>query len=209
VSSTKRGSVREASDYYVTPIEAVRTFLKTFADAEPHYFKNLIETGKVLDPCAGGDPQSVMSYPAALMDAGLRAEHITTVDIRPDSRAQIKQDYLDCAFQDGQFDLVISNPPFVLAQEFIQKALTEVKPFGYVVMLLRLNYFGSLKRIPFWTENMAKYAFVHAARMSFNTPLSMELEGRTKKGTDSIEYMHCCWQRGYKTQHTMLRIIEG
>jgi hypothetical protein len=45
-------------------------------------------------------------------------------------------------------------------------------------MLLRLNFFGSKDRKPFWEEHMPEYCFVHHRRMSFID----------KGGTDSIEY---------------------
>lgn len=191
MSSTKRGSVREVSDYYYTPVPHVVDFLKALVEVEPTALN-----GKVLDPCAGGDAQVPMSYPAALVQMGVPEERIFTLDIREDSPAQFKGDYLQAAAQ-TDFNLVITNPPFALAQEIISKALRETPQGGYVAMLLRLNFFGSQKRQAFWSTNMAKHCFVHSHRIKF----------RNTKTTDSIEYMHCVWQVGYHPEHTMLRII--
>ena len=107
---------------------------------------------------------------------------------REDSRAIIKGDYLkiDCktGYNNG-YDIIITNPLFSLALEIIKKAIEDVKDGGYVIMLLRLNFFGSKKRYQFWQENMPKYIFVHSERMSFTD------DGET----DSIEYMHAIWQK--------------
>lgn len=69
---------------------------------------------------------------------------------------------------------------------------------GFVIMLLRLNYFGSQKREEFWEDNMPAKCYVHRKRMSFTD------EG----GTDSIEYMHAVWQKdAYIRNETKLSII--
>jgi 16S rRNA G1207 methylase RsmC len=41
------------------------------------------------------------------------------------------------------FDMIITNPPFAIAQGIIEKSLEFCKGGGYVIMLLRLNYIGS------------------------------------------------------------------
>jgi len=183
MSSTKRGKDRHESDYYVTPIKAIIDFLKEFSKKEPNVFSD----GIILDPCAGGDGTNPMSYPFALRRFGVSKDRIETLDIRSDSPAKYHEDFL-CWTHPWQYDIIISNPPFILAMEFIKKSLDIVSDGGFVVMLLRLNFFGSKKRKPFWEEHMPKYAFVHNARMSFTS------DGKT----DSIEYMHAVWQKGNK-----------
>jgi len=191
MSSTKRGGTRKDADYYVTPVRHVSAFLDEFISHESSAL-----TGAILDSCAGGDKWHPMSYPVALMDKGVPKSNITTVDIRKDSRAAIKADYLEWQAP-RLYSLIISNPPFMLAQEFIEKALKEVVNNGFVVMLLRLNYFGSKKRKAFWKKHMPKYSFVHVERMSFTD------DGKT----DSIEYMHAVWQKGYNSGYTKLYTI--
>lgn len=195
MSSTNRSRAkqRHLSDYYVTPVDHIMDFLRELQEDEPDILK-----GKILDPCAGGDKNNPMSYPKALIDFGVKPEQITTIDIRDDSLAQIKSDYLLLPKFD-EFDVIITNPPFALSQQIIEKALQEIKPGGFVIMLLRLNYFGGKKRkLNLWNKHMPKYAYVHSERMSFTG------DGRT----DSIEYMHCVWQGGYYPRFTNLKIID-
>jgi hypothetical protein len=192
MSSTNRGNDRSAHDYYVTPIPAIIHFIQEFhADNEwfgPSY---------IVDPCAGGDASNPMSYPSAFRLLGYTPLRFNTIDIRGDSPATITCDYLKCDVGSSKPDLIISNPPFNLAMEFIQKALEDVREGGLVIMLLRLNYFGSQKRKAWWQANMPTWCYVHSERMSF-TP-----DGKT----DSIEYMHAVWVKGQHPKFTQLRVI--
>lgn len=190
MSSTNRGYDRHKSDYYITPINQISLFLDRFMEIEEIDNSEL----QVLDPCAGGDTNNPMSYVEALRTF-TEITNIDSIDIREDSRAITKSDYLliDCK---NKYDIMITNPPFNIAQEIIEKALDDVKNNGYVIMLLRLNYLGSKKRKLFWDNNMPKYVFVHHERMSFIK----------SGGTDSIEYAHFVWQKGNIKQTTLFII---
>ncbi len=191
MSSTNRSDARSRhkSDYYVTPIDKIVDFIKAFEKAEGRLI------GKILDPCSGGDPKNLMSYPEALKQYGYC--DIDTLDIREDSLADTKADYLthDCK---DKYNIIITNPPFNLAREIIEKALDDVKEDGYVIMLLRLNFFGSKARRDMWEKQMPKYSFVHSKRLSFTD------DGKT----DSIEYQHLVWQKGYYPEFTKLKVIS-
>ena len=45
--------------------------------------------------------------------------------------------------------MIITNPPFNIALDIIKKAIDDVKVGGSVIMLLRLNFYGSAKRKEF------------------------------------------------------------
>jgi hypothetical protein len=193
MSSTNRSSARDAhvADYYVTPIKSIVDFIKNF-ERDYGSLGNIL-----LDPCAGGDMHNQMSYPSALSQFGYT--NIETLDLRSDSLATYPStNYLEFDISSiTKPDCIITNPPFNLALEIINKALNDVDDDGYVVMLLRLNFFGSKTRKPFWTHNLPMCCYVHSERMKFlNTG-----------GTDSIEYMHCVWKKGHSFNSTELRII--
>lgn len=198
MSSTNRSDARAAhkSDYYVTPIPAIERFLRAFCVDIGHRFQGRT----ILDPCAGGDATHPMSYPAALgqLFPG-PGTTIITADIRPDSLATWKRDFLTS--RPGEYydnpDIVITNPPFNAALEIIRKSLEIVKPGGLVIMLLRLNFFGSQSRAQWLKNNMPTWCYVHSKRMSFTDC----------GGTDSIEYCHFVWVQGEHPAYTQLRII--
>lgn len=203
MSSTNRSNARDnhVSDYYVTPPKPIRDLFSSLketvcCDIFDVVGDNLNSQYLWLDPCAGGDEVNPMSYPFVLEELGVPSDNLTTIDIRDTSRAKYKVNFLDCGIPERKYDVVITNPPFNLAEEIINKSFDCVKDGGYVIMLLRLNFFGSKKRKEFWKDNMPILTFVHRERISF-----------TKGATDSIEYMHCVWKKGVKQDYTKLMVI--
>jgi hypothetical protein len=222
MSSTARWWQREPTDYYATPQGAIVTFLDAFLQTpegnklmQPYPEEKLLRTDlKILDPCAGWNLEpkeyvtqkgksimydTKMAYPTVL--SNYWAVNIVTNDIRDDSPATYHEDFTLYKFKqdrkENAYDLVISNPPFAHAEAFITNSLICAKEWGIVVMLLRLNFFGSQKRKAFWEKNMPTYTFVHRERMWF-TPDGC---------TDSIEYIHAVWIKGQNPEFSKLKII--
>ena len=204
MSSTNRGYERHKADYYITPANEIKNFLNEWfvdmqeeANADPalSYIADRPDRVRWFDPCAGGSQTDPMAYPSVItkeFDA-----YTDTMDIREDSLADEKADYLTTDISHRKYDVIITNPPFYLAKEIVQKALKDVSENGYVVMLLRLNFLGSKDRFNFWQDNMPERIYVHHKRMSF-----------TKNGgTDSIEYAHFVWQKGKTYTSSKLKVI--
>lgn len=202
MSSTNRSAARDAhiSDFYITPQETIRSFLAAINEDNYEFLDNQLddEPLTILDPCAGGDAKNPCAYPTAITaSSGWKINIIDTVDIRQDSCAAAKCDFLT-AQAGKEYDVIITNPPFNIAMDIIRKSLHDVKIGGVVIMLLRLNFFGSKARQAFFQEQMPVLTYVHTKRPKFlNTG-----------GTDSIEYMHCVWRRGQNCRHSALRVVD-
>lgn len=205
MSSTNRSDARNThiSDFYVTPPDAIRVFFGNWLDdlmSEFHNDQLTVGTNpdkaKWLDPCAGGDEKHPMSYPLVIKEE-FDPDVVSTIDVREDSLAEIKEDYILSDITPDYYDVIITNPPFNIAQQVVEKALQDVKDGGYVVMLLRLNFFGSNTRFPFWQKQLPTWAYVHHRRFSFTDDAK----------TDSIEYMHAVWQKNANPAFTMLKVI--
>lgn len=131
------------------------------------------------------------------------------MDIRQDSRAEIKADYLSTSLNYNP-DIIITNPPFNIALDIIKRALQDVKAGGYVIMLLRLNFFGSKDRKDFFDNFMPKYCYVHHKRISFipkHVNDQRKKEGLKTLTADSIEYAHFVWRKEEKVEFTKLKVI--
>lgn len=194
MSSTNRSDARDShiSDYYVTPQKPIRQFLEKFCSD----YRVDLSGKRILDPCAGGDQKNAMSYPACMVALGVDPNSIVTNDIREDSPATNKIDFLQNRLGGG-YDIVITNPPFAIAQDIIERSLEECNEGGYVIMLLRLNYFGGKVRQEFRKRNFPMAVYVHNRRMSFTD------DGKT----DSVEYMHAVRKKGYKFTSANISII--
>ncbi|MDD1792544.1 class I SAM-dependent methyltransferase [Enterovibrio sp. ZSDZ42] len=102
------------------------------------------------------------------------------------SFAEIEQgiDYLTTPF--GQQDVIITNPPFSLTEEFIRKSLSELAPDGTMAYLQRVNFLGSTKRVPFWAE----------VGFPEKTPIIVPRPRFVGGGSDSCEYAWFIWDKG-------------
>lgn len=204
MSSTNRNKNKKRNnyDYYVTPDWIIEELLNEISEDQKGDRKFKISPGssdllsqlEILDPCAGGSRHHGMSYADFLQKNG--AKSIDTIDIRDDSRASIKGNFLEMNL-DKKYDLIITNPPYLSAQSFVEKSLEVTKPGGLVIMLLRLNFFGSQKRLMFWKNNMPLYTLTHSKRVCFT--------GDNK--TDSTEYAHFIWQKDNCPEFTKLKVL--
>ncbi|MDN3394599.1 MULTISPECIES: SAM-dependent methyltransferase [unclassified Pseudoalteromonas] len=188
MSSTNRGTQRNADDYYVTPHWLIEDFLAAFAE------NNILvcspdENPRVLDPSAGGCEQYPMSYPTVLEQEGFTVE---SWDIREDSRANLTGvNFLNVpSYESRKYDMIITNPPFNQAQAFTEHALEMVEDGCLVIMLQRLNWLGSQKRKPMWQKLPLAAVYVHSKRPGFDPAKPSK--------TDSTEYAHFVFCKGYE-----------
>ncbi|MGP5155192.1 SAM-dependent methyltransferase [Pseudoalteromonas prydzensis] len=188
MSSTNRGTQRNADDYYVTPHWLIEDFLAAFAENNMLVYSP-DENPRVLDPSAGGCDKYPMSYPTVLEQEGFFVE---SWDIREDSRANLTGvNFLNVpSYESRKYDMIITNPPFNLAQEFTEHALDMVCECGLVIMLQRLNWLGSQKRKPMWQKLPLAAVYVHSKRPGFDP--------QKPSKTDSTEYAHFVFCRGYE-----------
>ncbi|MCG7567093.1 SAM-dependent methyltransferase [Pseudoalteromonas sp. CnMc7-15] len=195
MSSTSRGAQRHDDDYYVTPHWLIEELL----DAVEHDFLGqALKSENVLDPSCGGCNKYEPSYPTVLKKRFPNIQ-LMTGDIRTDSKAQIcPVDFLSVEGAE-QYGVVITNPPFNLSIEFVENALTHVFIGGYVVVLQRLNWLGTIKRREFWRSAPLQTVYVHHKRASFYP------DKPNKK--DSIEYAHFVFKKGYSPNSAKLKVI--
>lgn len=157
MSATNRGAERRASDDYQTPLWAVHAILPYFAWDDIHTF---------LEPCKG-DGHIFKSLPKGVKKTWRELSQ--------------GRDYLDYDPK-TEFDLIITNPPFSLAMDFLERSLGQARTVAY---LLRVNWLGSIDRRDFWNLNPPDHMLVLTPRPSF-----------TGGSTDATEYAWFIWDRG-------------
>ena len=175
MSATNRGAVRRESDFYATPLESVYSFLDAYDGIKP--------SDKILEPSAGNG-----AILHALASRGYK-NRVTAVEIRPEEIGlyfftnDVRYgDFLDMDFEE-RFDVIIGNPPYSLAQEFIDKALSILNPGGRLIFLLRTNFLESEKRFKWWQDKTPRGLYTLHKRPSF-----------TGKGTDATSYSWFVWE---------------
>jgi hypothetical protein len=136
-------TVRQPHDFYPTPAWVVHRLLEAVR----------LPAGHWCDPCAGD---------GAILRAAdvVRRDVIwTAIEIRPECEGDLEAtgaivvlgDALSCEwqFRPEPITVVITNPPYSLAEPFLRRALT-MAPM--VAFLLRLDFLGSAKRCRLFHE---------------------------------------------------------
>lgn len=149
MSSANRGRARNKDDLYETAYWLI--------EQEVPRLRELLRGIKqpvIWEPCAGnGRITRVLKhfFPDALIYSTDIGDYEGLDRCGVDFLQADSLDYLDVGAGPLEPDLIISNPPFFIAQEIIQHAQKLVKEGGYVVMLERLNFLGTKKREPWLT----------------------------------------------------------
>lgn len=159
--SRTNGKNIESQEFYPTPAGAVMALMSVVVPRPGDLF---------LEPCRGD---------GAIIDQVRLPE---TQKIWAELREGV--DYLATPFP--KCDLIITNPPFTLTEAFLRKSFSELKPDGTLIYLQRVNFLGSLVRVPFWAE----------IGFPVKTPILVPRPRFVRGGSDSCEYMWMIWDRG-------------
>lgn len=155
---------KKANDNYPTPKAEVEALIS---------FLNLRPNDKFLEPCRG-----------------LNRNIYDLIKLPEEQKfwAEIDEgvDYLQTPF--AGMDVIITNPPFSLTEDFIRKSLSELNEDGTMCFLQRVNFLGSIDRLEFWEE--VGYPFKH--------PIIVPRPRFEGKGSDSCEYVWMIWDFGYR-----------
>lgn len=132
----KSKAERAPYDLYETPAWAVKAFL----DLSP-----IRQDWKYLEPCrASGRFYNEMPLGSAWGEIREGVDYLTT-----------KYSRVDC---------ILTNPPFSLAKEFVEKAHLDA---DVVIMLLRLGFLESMRRYDFWEQYPLDHLVTLSKRPSF------------------------------------------
>lgn len=189
MSATNRGTSRNEADFYPTPLDVVNKYLQ----ADPIAKLNC----SILEPCAGNG--NIIN---ALKNRGYT--DINAVEIREDEKETLEKiannvhigNFLAMEGLKNKYDVIITNPPYKMALEFVEKSLDIVKPNGKVIMLLRTNFLESKKRFDFWQKNPVSGLYVLSQRPSF-----------TGKGTDATSYSWFVWDKSVFGCNQKIKVI--
>lgn len=183
MSATNRGAERKPYDFYATPIDVLENLLSNI---------DLNQYGdRVLEPSAGnGNICRVVKryYPN---------KSITALEIREEELENLIQcsdevfidDYLQID-TGSKYSIIIGNPPYSKAIEFVNKSLELLEENGVLILLLRTAFLESKSRYKFWQENPLSRLYTLSKRPSF-----------TGKGTDATCYSWFMWDKSTNKQN--------
>ena len=178
-TSTTRERVEE--DYYATPYNSTQALLD-----------NVKFEGKFLEPCVGGGHiQEVIKkyYPNNeiigydLVDRGY-----------PNT---IVSNYLTNDFGKDKYDSIITNPPYSLAQEFLEKSMSIINKNGKIAMFLKIQFLEGIARKEMFNKYPPKYVYVFTKRQN---PLrnGSPVDENGKAWASTMCFAWFVWEEGFK-----------
>lgn len=142
---------RVDNDYYATDPAAVYRLLNEWS----------VYGRRFLEPCVGSG-----HIADAVLDFFGEKMHATTLDIVDRGYpGTIVQDFLTWE-TDSRFDLIITNPPYSLASEFVEKCMTLLSEAGWLAMFLKIQFLEGQKREALFRKYPPKYIYVFRNRMA-------------------------------------------
>jgi hypothetical protein len=104
---------------------------------------------------------------------------------------------LDFLTSDVKFDGdIITNPPYSLAQKFVEKALDSITDGHKVAMYLRLLFLEGKKRQQLFKQRNLKTVYVAAGRMGCGADGKFFDQEREYEG-GSVAFAWFVWEKGY------------
>ncbi len=176
---------RVENDFYATNPKAVKMLLDEYAFNGERWLEPCVGQGHISKTISEIYNNDVIIDGIDLVDRGF-----------PDT---IVADFLTYE-SDNKYDVVISNPPFSLAQEFIEKGLSLLKDKGQMAMFLKIQFLEAGKRKEFFEKYPPKYIYVFRDRMAtWNN--GNEINPETgKKWATTMCHAWFIWEKGSKTE---------
>lgn len=183
-ASNHSKELREIHDFYATPPEAVEELLK-----HETFDKNIWEPA-----CGMGHISDVLiknGYNVISSDLIDRGYGIGGIDFLFHHR-------------DGLFDGdTITNPPYRLAQDFVERALQVIEPGHKVAMLLRLSFLEGKARRDFFKRFPPVRVYVSSSRIQ--CAKNGDFQALKNAGGSAIAFAWFIWIRGHSSGSTELK----
>lgn len=176
---------RVENDYYATNPKAVEMLLTNYT----------FDAATILEPCVGGG-----HIANAINNFFANQRVITGLDLVDRGYPNtIVQDFLTWE-TDRKFEGIITNPPFSLAQEFIEKGMELLTDDGQMAMFLKIQFLEGAKRKEFFEKYPPKYIYVFRNRMAtWNN--GNEVDPNTgKRWATTMCHAWFIWEKGSKTE---------
>ena len=164
LANSSTGNKRRELDFYPTPAEVTHALMK-FLSLEPCL---------IHEPACGDGAMSEV-----LKQYG---HDVMSSDIRETGYGQGGVDFL---LSDGDYDAIITNPPFKISEEFVRHAIPQAR---VVAMVLKSQYWHALKRMPLFQEFPPAYVLALTWRPDFR--------GGELGGSPTMEVLWTVWIEG-------------
>jgi len=137
---------RVENDFYATQPESLEKFLNLF---------DLTNCKNFYEPCCG------MGHLSEVLKKTYTNSRVYSSDLINRGYGKGGIDFLKTKYK-VRFDCILTNPPFKIAKEFIEKSLQITDK--YVIMFLKIQFLESKDRKEFLENTPLKYVYVFSER---------------------------------------------
>jgi hypothetical protein len=148
LAGTSTTRERVENDYYATPYSATEMLLN-----------NVEFNGDFLEPCVGGG--HIVDVLKKYYDSEITCSDI----VNRGYSNTIIADFLIHNFN-RKFDNIVTNPPYSLAQEFLEKGMEVINDGGKIAMFLKIQFLEGAKRKEMFKKYPPKYIYVFSKRQN-------------------------------------------
>ena len=175
---------RVENDFYATNPKAVNMILNKYN----FYAQNILE------PCVG------QGHIAHVIDEFYNhSKNITAIDIVDRGYPNtIVTDFLNYQTE-KRYDGIITNPPYSLAKEFVEKGMELLTDNGQMLMFLKIQFLEGAKRKDFFKKYPPKYIYVFTNRMAtWNNGEPLDPKG--KRWATTMCHAWFIWEKNSMTE---------
>jgi hypothetical protein len=137
------------NDFYATKKETTRAFL----EVAKHLFKDV---NTIHEPCCG------QGHLSEVLKEYFPNSEIVNTDLIDRGYGESNVNFLNV--DNSNFDLIITNPPFSLVNDFIKVGLKKTN--RYLVYLCKIQLLETVKRKKILENSPLKYVYVHSKRQA-------------------------------------------
>jgi len=174
-ASNHTEKIRDKNDYYATNPEDVQIFLNKLSDDRIRLNRSIWEPA-----CGAGHISRVLEKNGFL---------VQSTDLI-DRGYGDKLNYLTCPIKKWGGD-IITNPPFKLSSEFIEKSISILNDKSKLLLLLPIRYLETKIRYYLFKRFMPKYIYVYSYRIKIG-------KAGNFAGDNAVAYCWLIWEKGYQ-----------
>ena len=177
---------RVEHDFYATDPLAVEMLMDKYE----------FNQGNFLEPCVGNGNIS------GVIKNGFPNSSITGVDIVDRGYPNtIVGDFLTYVTNE-RYDNIITNPPFSLAKEFLEKSMELLNKNGKIAMFLKIQFLEGMKRTEMFEKYPPRYIYVFTKRMAtWNNGEQFDSNG--KRWATTMCHAWFIWEKDFKGEPTV------